>query len=131
MKQAVIYQPDEKKYPLLSALMASLGIRVRRAEEKDLEKTLAELFGLPAFPVLQGEESPALQAVPAVTVLCGLEETELDAFLAAKRAAGIGNTGFLSIVTPMNLGWTLKRLTLELQREHEEIEKQIRGSQNP
>ena len=37
MKQAVIYQPDENKVPLLYALMTSLGIQVRRAEEKDLD----------------------------------------------------------------------------------------------
>ena len=131
MKQAVIYQPDENKVPLLYALMTSLGIQVRRAEEKDLDKTIAELFGLPAFFGTPDQENEALQAIPAVTVLCGFQETELDAFLAAKRAAGIGNTGFLSIVTPMNLGWTLKKLALELQREHEEIEKQVCGGQNP
>ncbi|MBR6322521.1 MAG: DUF3783 domain-containing protein [Lachnospiraceae bacterium] len=126
MKQAVIFQPDDGVYMLLSGLMKRLGICEKRISGKELTKTVAELFGLPlVFPAKQEEEYNPLQPVPAMIILAGFSQEELDEFLDARKEAGLRGAGLLAMMTPDNLGWTAFGLARELQREHEEMRKRL------
>ncbi len=130
MKKACIYQPDEGKYMLLSGLLTSIGAEIVRMTEKDAAVPVARILGLsvPFNAPAAKEAAPSFLPAAGLTVLCGLTGEELDAFLAAKKAAGITGTGLLAVATPMNIAWTVSELAGELQREHEEIMKAERRS---
>ncbi len=124
MRQALIYQPDERIRKLAAAWMNSLGIRVRIVGESELKKPVSELLGLSGIFASEREETdPMINPIPPVTMLSGFTEEDLDSFLSAKKAAGITGTGLLSVVTPVNIGWPIEKLARELFREHEEIRK--------
>ena len=127
MKKAVVYQPDEGKFFLLSGLFRGQEIEVIRIGRKDADTKLSALFGLTARTKEEAKEkAPLLYELPALTVLFGLRSEELDAFLSEKKRLGIRNTGLLSIATPTNISWTPYELSKELLLEQQEIERQLK-----
>lgn len=108
--------------PGLAPLRAAqkLGIALRAVPPAALDRTVAELCGLPTGP-----KPPAVPAAPApagaaflpALILCGLPEAERDALLEALRAAG-ATIPLKAIVTPTNQHWPFGRLLAELAAEH-------------
>ena len=124
MKQAIIYQPDEKAFRQLLELMQSLGIREKRIEEKELSLPIGSLLGLPGLFPAEKESIPgSYAAVPPLTVLSGFTGEDLDAFLEARKNSGLYGLGFLAVVTLDNIGWSMRALGRELILEHEAIKK--------
>ena len=132
MKQALVYQPDEKIRMAQRSFMEALGIRIRTVEETELSEPIGRLLGLPTGNgAADGEGMAPGLPVPPVTVLAGFTEEDLDGFLGARKAAGFRGMGLLSVVTPANVGWSLRKLGFELFLEHEEIRKRESSAKKP
>lgn len=100
-----------------------LDIPVKKLEQGDLGKQVAELTGMEApFPLVQ-QQLPMGTELPEILIFSGLENGILDQFLASYRKKGLAPISLKAIVTPFNVSWSLYQLIKELEKEAETMKK--------
>ncbi len=100
----------------LKAVCAIQGLWLHAVENAQLDRPL---LSLPDGGIGETEARPEPLPEP-VMVLCGLTGPQLDRLLPALRKERI--FCLKALLTPTNVGWTLRQLYTELCREREELE---------
>ncbi len=109
----LFYSPTPQPYaPKLRQLCAVQGIRLRAAEDADLDRPLSAL----AQGLRPAEALPVGEALPEpVLVFCHFSDRQLDRALLSLRRLQV--FCLKAVLTPTNAGWTLRALYGELCRE--------------
>lgn len=115
-KQAVCYNLPQKE--LFISIINEAGAKIIAAGNDALPLTVSEILRLePAFS--DSGEAPEIN-VPFLA-LSGFMEKELDSLLEKLRLADVNQQVLKAVVTAHNREWTLKKLILEVEREHSEF----------
>ncbi len=115
----IIHIPEKEKKLKVEKICRSLKQPIIQVTTADAGRTLISILSgkkenAPAWPMYQ---------LPELIIFAGLPDRLLDRFLAEFKAAGISNIPLKAVVTQYNIGWTLKDLAAELQKEHQRMTK--------
>lgn len=102
-------------------LCRDLGHDTYIAQEEDLAKTIGQIAGLTGLPVSKGNPVPFTDEM---MVFCGVGPGQLDHFLEEYRKRSLEPVMLKAVMTPYNAQWTPGRLCMELQKEHEYMQRQ-------
>lgn len=113
----LMHIPDKEKQKAIEKVCKTLKQPVMQITTADAGRTLGSILG----GKKENIKVPPLYQLPELIVFAGLPDQILDRFLAAYKTAGIAPVPLKAVVTPYNIGWTLKDLATELKKEHHEM----------
>lgn len=115
-KQAVCYNLPKRE--LFISVLKEAGADIIPAGNQELSLAVSEI--LESNPELsQKDEAPLVNV--SFLALSGFSGKELDALLQKLRVADPERQVLKAVVTAHNKDWSLKKLILEVEREHKEF----------
>ena len=101
----------------LGALCAAQSLRLKAVPREGFALPLGAMLGM---PVQAAATAPAgVNFTEPMLVICGLDESQFNAFLDALRRAPFPRIGLKAVLTPTNVAWNACQLYAELCRERE------------
>lgn len=119
-KKLLLFNVNEGKAALIKSVCGGLGIRIVKIYQHQYGETIGALAGIPVY-AMQNRPYRGEGFEQEMMVICGLNSTELDEFLAAFRDAKIPPVWLKATLTPHNMAWSAAQLYRELEREHSQM----------
>ncbi|MBQ0004507.1 MAG: DUF3783 domain-containing protein [Clostridiales bacterium] len=134
MKKCYIYNLNEDKNQRLQPILKALGIPCAVLTDADLTRTIEDIItDALAEPPCTVDDLITDEDIPhsemEFMLMNELTDTELDAFLAAMREAGI-SLPYKAIVTPSNRDFILGNLLSHILKEREAVLRQMSKKTN-
>ena len=129
MKETILlfHAPDKDTLLKIEMALFPLHVRLRRVAKEDYVQPLGALAGVKDIPRIEATyEGDELS--DTLFVFAFFSDNRLNQALAALRKSGAGTFPYKAILTPTNQNWNALQCFSEIRREHETIQKQLKGN---
>lgn len=122
MADILTFGLKKEKYSAVCAVAKKIGANVTGVARKDYGQKIGAIAGIQGFSKDRTTYTgPDFMA--EMIVFSGLNQQQMDTFLAEYKATGEQPVPLKAIITPYNISWTADALFRELMKEHLRLEK--------